>query len=109
MLNQKNISDDLDQIEAYVVRLNIDSPIDRWWRKKHNVAFNSAEHRAISIVDQYAERYEDYLYDNAHKTLKKRRDDPYIYGENDFVYHREASEEDNLMSDDEFDSISLDD
>lgn len=105
---QKEINDGLDRIESYIIRLNIDSPIDRWWRKKHNVAFNSAEHRAITIIDQYAEWYEEHLLKESEERVKEVNGDPYM-GEGDFLLAKEETEHDRTLSDEEFDNISLDD
>lgn len=107
MRNQKDRNEELDYIEAYIVRLNIDSPIDRWWRKKHNVAFNSAEHRAISIVDQYAEWYEDYIYKEIRDNAKKKEENPYVRNGGDFLYSRDDIIQE--MSEEEFDDIDLSD
>lgn len=40
-------------------------PLDREWRRKYNVAFNSPEHRATSQLDIYLEWLENKLYDEA--------------------------------------------
>jgi alanine dehydrogenase len=34
-------------------------PVDRWWRKKHGIAFASPAHRASSFIEMYFEYLED--------------------------------------------------
>jgi hypothetical protein len=51
-----------DDIKRYVVDWNIRFPMDRWWRDKHKVAFNSMIHRESCFIDQCVEFEEDYMY-----------------------------------------------
>lgn len=51
-----------DDVRNYVVAWSIRFPVDRWWRKKHGVAFNSLEHRESSFLDQLIEFEEDKLF-----------------------------------------------
>lgn len=44
-----------------VLLFNLNLPLDRWWRQKHKIAFNSSAHREISVIDQYFEYIEDFL------------------------------------------------
>lgn len=46
-------------LEDFIYKWNIVYPIDRWWREKHSVSFNSPEHRDISFLDMYLEYLED--------------------------------------------------
>jgi hypothetical protein len=47
------------EIRDKIVQWNVNFPIDRVWREKHNVAFNSKEHRETSFLDQLFEMEED--------------------------------------------------
>lgn len=51
-----------DDVRNFVIAWSIRFPVDRWWRKKHNVAFNSLEHRESSFLDQLIEFEEDKLF-----------------------------------------------
>lgn len=53
-----------DDIKDYVIHWNSRFPIDRWWRKKYNVAFNSSVHRESSFIDQLIEFEEDRLFES---------------------------------------------
>ena len=50
-----------NDIEFFIYKWNATYPIDRWWREKHKVAFNSPEHRVVSFLDIYIEWKEDKL------------------------------------------------
>jgi hypothetical protein len=51
-----------NDIEDFIYRWNVTYPMDRWWREKHKVAFNSPEHRVVSFLDMYIEWREEQLY-----------------------------------------------
>lgn len=53
---------DKNSVRDKVIEWNLNFPIDRWWRKKYNVAFNSSKHREISFLDQLFEYEEDKLF-----------------------------------------------
>lgn len=46
-----------------IIRWNINFPIDRIWRKKYNLAFNSSGHREVSFLDQLFDIEEDKLFE----------------------------------------------
>lgn len=54
---------DKNSVREKVIEWNLNFPIDRWWRKKHGVAFGSPEHREISFIDQLFEFEEDKLFE----------------------------------------------
>lgn len=64
----------IEDIRSFVRRWNINYPIDRWWRRKHGVIFNSQEHRVVSFLDQLIEYIEDHEYDKAYDNYKKDED-----------------------------------
>lgn len=39
-------------------------PLDRWYRQKHKIAFNSPEHRRVNPIDIYREWLEDHLFED---------------------------------------------
>lgn len=57
----------IHEVKTFVLEWNINFPIDRWWRKKHNVAFNSPMHREVSFLDMRFEWEEDKLYDKLYE------------------------------------------
>lgn len=51
-----------EEVKNYIINWNYKFPIDRWWRKKYNIAFNSSGHRESSFLDQLFEFEEDKLF-----------------------------------------------
>lgn len=70
-----------NKIKDFVLRWNQSHPVDLWWRKKHNVAFMSKEHKSISFLQQAFEYHEDKLYDEALKEEMRR--EGLLYEEDD--------------------------
>lgn len=52
-----------EDIREYVINWNTRFPIDRAWRKKYNLAFNSRSHRESNFLDQLIDLEEDKLFD----------------------------------------------
>lgn len=50
-------------IRDNIIKWNIDFPVDRIWRKKHNLAFNSSGHREVSFLDMLFDIEEDKLFE----------------------------------------------
>lgn len=55
----------MPDLRTQIVDWNNRFPLDREWRRKYNVAFNSPEHRATSQLDIYLEWLENRLFDEA--------------------------------------------
>lgn len=100
----KNLN--IKEIESFILEWNIDFPVDRWWRTKHGISFNSSLHREISFIDMYIEFYEDSLYNKSIEQSQKRKKDPYIPNSNDFLYLSEGHNG-NELSDEDFDDIEI--
>jgi hypothetical protein len=66
---------DKDYIKNFVYQWNLSYPIDRWWRNKHKIAFNSPEHRAVSFFDMRFEFDEDELFNKEYKNYVPDIDD----------------------------------
>ncbi len=49
----------MEDMKKFVLHWNNRNPLDRWWRQKHGVAFNSEVHRVSSFIDQLYEFIED--------------------------------------------------
>lgn len=82
---------DPESVKNFVLEWNTKFPIDRWWREKHAVAFNSAQHREVSIIDMRVEWEEDQLYN------KIRLDGDYIINSGDIFKKKEiVGDEENL-------------
>jgi hypothetical protein len=70
--NEEVIVNVIDEsyVENFCIDWSIKFPIDRWWRQKHNVAFNSAAHRELSLWDMRFE-FEEFLLFEKNKHLSK--------------------------------------
>jgi hypothetical protein len=62
----------LDDINHFIYKWNAAYPIDRWWRERHKVAFNSPAHRVVSFLDMYIEWQEEQLVIKAHDAALKQ-------------------------------------
>jgi len=40
-----------DTLRNFIVYWNNRYPFDYWWRKKHNIPFNSPQHREMCLID----------------------------------------------------------
>lgn len=103
----ENLNDNFsfDELRNFIFNWNIDFPIDRLWRKKHGVTFNSSIHREISFIDMFIELMEDSLYEEVVSKKEKLEDDPYVSGQRNFLFKREISQD---FTDEEFERINLD-
>lgn len=85
--------------EAYVLSFmqdwNFKFPIDRWWRERHSVAFNSAEHRAVSFFDMRFEFEEELMF------RRRNRFQTYKLNSGDFMDVASHEEMEKAMSDEE--------
>lgn len=46
-------------VNNFLSRWHSDFILDYWWRKKHNVAFGSSQHRQMNFIDMFIEYCED--------------------------------------------------
>ena len=54
MIQQNKNNDDLRKsVDDFVNRWHSGFILDYWWRRKHNVAFGSPEHRRMNFIDMY--------------------------------------------------------
>lgn len=52
-------------MRSIIIQWDNEHPLDREYRKKHNIAFNSPQHRELCQLDIYMEWLEDQLYNDA--------------------------------------------
>lgn len=101
----KRVDERLVNLKKFVFWWNTEFPIDRWWREKHEVAFNSDLHRNFSFIDELFEFQEDMIF----KELRERRkeagkEEKYIPGRGNWLGTRELSQKE---IDDIYDNIDL--
>lgn len=90
-----------DDLREIIFRWNIDFPVDRWWRKTHNVAFNSERHREVSFIDMYIEWEEESMYIDSENQTK----DTYI--PNTGSYYKGKTVVDEEISEENFSKINM--
>lgn len=87
-----------ENLRELVKKWNSLFPLDRWYREKYNIPFNSEKHRQLSMIDMFFEYYEWYLYHYKPKVDKEnRREDnkePYIKGTGNFMKKHVLSQSD---------------
>lgn len=107
MFNETTIED----VKDFVLNWNLRYPIDRWWREKHNVSFNSEVHRVSSFIDQLIEYEEDKMFRQLIKEELEKDDenddkeDKYIPGKGNFLKKKTLTQKE---VDDSFNKLSLD-
>lgn len=94
-------------------------PVDKWYRDKHKIPFNSEQHKNLSFIDMYFEYYEYIIYDylprmKKIKDEKKKNDDTtgivpkYEKGKGNFMKPIFLTEEDIDKAFEELDIDSMD-
>lgn len=73
-------------------------PIDRWYRKKYDLKFNSAEHRASNLLDIYFEFIEDKMYAEAQERFTKLDQKSERYKKQGWLAERELELSDSFFS-----------
>jgi hypothetical protein len=68
----------------YVTSWSVKFPVDRWWRKKYNIAFNSSAHRESNFIDQLIEWEEDKLF------AELDREDDYTPNTSNWLIRKES-------------------
>lgn len=63
---------------------NINLPVDRWWRVKHDIAFGSKAHLEANFIDMLMEFEEDRLF------RELSQSDEYNRNTGDWLKHREV-------------------
>lgn len=69
----------LEKLREFICIWNSKFSIDRWWREKYKISFNSNQHRQLNLIDARIEYEEDKIY----KKMKKPR--PYYPGRGEWI------------------------
>ena len=93
---------DVESLQDLVLRWNIDFPIDRWWRKLHDVSFNSERHREISFIDMFIEWQEEIMFEELSQLDKQEK---YTPGTGNYL--KDLRPETQSISDETFDKIDF--
>ena len=60
--------------DELLIWFNNQFPLDRQWRKKHNIAFGSKQHRETSQIEIFLDIREDKLYELHSKQYLKEKE-----------------------------------
>lgn len=90
-------------VKSLIYRWNLSYPIDRWWREKHKVIFNSPTHRVVSFSDMYFEWMEDKIYKDELTAGVKN----YDYKRGDWLTEQKETEESREMDIQDFENMDL--
>lgn len=91
-------------IQEFYQKWNKNIPIDKWYRKKYNIPFNSSTHRNTCLADMFLEFYEFIKY-SKQVTKKEEEQEPYQKGKGNFMKEIEYSKAD---IDKLFDELDID-
>ena len=58
-------------LRELVVKWNSMFPLDMWYRDRYKIAFNSEDHKKLSLIDMFFEYYEYYTYQYKPRKLKE--------------------------------------
>jgi len=61
-------------LKEYVIKWENAWRYDYWWRKKHNIPFNSAAHREVTQLDIAFEYFEEEMSNKAFKKLNEEEE-----------------------------------
>lgn len=53
-----------------IIKWNNEFPLDRWWRTKYSIPYNSLQHQEVSQLDIFFEWYEDYIFEELRERNK---------------------------------------
>lgn len=95
-------------IQEFNEQWNKRLPIDRWYRKKYNIPFNSISHREICLADMFFEFYEFLKYNKPIKKEEEQKQEPYEKGKGNFMKEVEYTQVDIDRLFDELDIDKMD-
>lgn len=90
--------------KSFLIEWNNTFPLDRQFRKKYNIAFNSEAHRKTNQIDIYLEMMEDKLFDDFEKEIEENIRKKKLYEKGEWISVSERTIE---IEDDLFDKINI--
>lgn len=89
---------------SFIISWNNSFPLDKWFRKKYNLAFNSEAHRAANPIDIFFEWREEQLFEEFESNHTKDKEKQLQYEKGVWLEPR-ISEEQATM--DAFDALDI--
>jgi len=97
---------ELDDLRKFILGWVNEWPIDRWWRKKHRIAFNSPKHRIACFIDMRME-FEEELIFRKYEVETKKEGYTYDPGAGSWLKPRKYKKMSTQEIDDTFDKINI--
>lgn len=94
----------ISDFRKFIVEWNNIFPLDREFRKKHNIAFNSPEHRAICQMDVYVNWLEDQMFEEHEVELVEYFKKQKLYEKGEWISERILSDK---VEEELFDDIDI--
>ena len=91
-------------LRNFIIRWNNDHPLDKRYREKYNIAFNSPQHRAISQLDILLEFIEEQAFKQFEQNYHKKVEKDNQYKQGIWLEEKHLTNEE---STDLFDSIDI--
>lgn len=85
-----------------VIEWNNKFPLDKWFREKYKISFNSIEHREISQIDIYFEWVEDRLFRKYSEDSEETK-----IREKEYLSGKVVKERQNKGLEEEFDNLDI--
>jgi hypothetical protein len=101
----------LKEVKNFIIDWNVKFPIDRWYRQKYGIAFNSSQHRKVSLLDILIDYEEDFLFNTMHSRISEKDKRKKEYLSTGIFLQKQKEVKENLSEqevDDIFDNIDLD-
>lgn len=91
----------------FIINWNDKFPLDRWWRNKYKVSFNSKKHRNTSYYDIFIEWLEENMFAEyiKHSSKEIARDRMYEQEKDWFLQIEDKEQEKGLIN--QFDNLDL--
>jgi hypothetical protein len=89
---------------SFIIQWNNDHPLDRKFREKYNIAFNSVEHRKSNQLDILLEYVESKCFEDAEQHFSLEQEKLTKYENGVWISEREVSEDQSL---DLFEKINI--
>lgn len=77
-----------EDFDNFIYNWNVENSIDRWYRQKYGIKFNSPEHRVLSFIDMAFEWREDKIYEGLIEEEKNK------YTKGNYLKKQEVKPED---------------
>lgn len=80
-------------LKDFVIKWNNENPLDKKFREKYNIAFNSPEHRQTNQLDILFEYVEDKVFEEYKQTIEDRVKKESQYKEGKWIEEKQLTNE----------------